>query len=231
MHEFLQLLRFLARATLMPRFRFDKQLFLQLIRELEDGSTFAAPVGEPSVNFTEGPIDGVLGMYNPKTRRITIDVLECFLAASHQNPNCYDHLKRLFDERLTKVLAHEGGHWQLHTRKGFIVLAERIGLHLGFSLIGLVLGIMFYHLIIRWYFGTIVPSLSAISPIVGTLLAVGSGLLVFWGAIHILSRFLTFWRVLAAVASYYLCYDERFARRFEQRVGNGSQWEGVIKIE
>ena len=55
----------------MPKLGFNRKLFQKLVKEnLEQNqSTIAAP----EVEFTQGPIDGVLGSYNSETKKIEIE--------------------------------------------------------------------------------------------------------------------------------------------------------------
>lgn len=105
----------------LPAFRFNKELFNQIIREQEDGTKIDAPDAEPEVRFEYGELeDPVIGEFNREESLIRVDALKVFSMCvnSRNKPLSVDDLKQRFDDQLTHVLAHEGGHWRLEKRCG-----------------------------------------------------------------------------------------------------------------
>jgi hypothetical protein len=109
-----------------PAIRFDYALYRRLVRTCPQ-STVPPGDHDPEVEFEYEPtFDNILGFYDPKTKKICIDVLEIFVitADDPRIKNLHEFMDR-YDEKLTQVLAHEGGHWHLDKRLGRWAFCEQ----------------------------------------------------------------------------------------------------------
>lgn len=223
--------RFISMMFGPPRFMFNLELYRRLIRERGPNRPPLPPGNEPEVEFTLGPIDGVLGVYNHKTRRLVVDVMENLMASVvDQNITCPDDLMRRFDERMTRTLAHEGGHWHLQKRLGWLPLVEKMAINITLMLVGMFLVWCAIHFYIDhiWVKLTVryLKTLPLFGVLVGLVLTVGY----IWLVRNLVRLYYTVWRGLALTATYYICYTERFARGFEKRPDTDRRWDDVIKV-
>lgn len=203
-----------------PRFHFNKNLFKDLIREDRKGRKL--PAGEePDVRFSMGPVDGVLGEYDAKEKRITIDVLENFLVCFFQGP---EDIRARFDRRMISTLAHEGAHWRLHKRYGKAVVAEKMAINVLCILVGLLILGQSLHLTAH-YFGLAAKALYAGHHPVSLVLATLVLVVAQWVFIKF---FLEAWHAITFSVTYKLCYDERYARAAEKDAAVDPRWNNVI---
>lgn len=229
------LLKFLA-FTLFPfyrsRIQFNRKLFQALIRRNSKGkSDLKAPAGEPEVILEQGPIDGILGQYDPIAKKIHVDVLEIFLKTFQEkgHPGKEKDFIDSYDRNLTHVLAHEGGHWRLDRRHGRIALAEKYALHLGFIVIG---GLIAY-----WYGGHVIRSITNMFHSTGHSLIEQTWIKVIFAAINLLfliylvRHFTRIWFRLSIIASYNLCWHERSANAYAKEICDDPKWQEVITIK
>ena len=223
--------RFISMMFGPPRFMFNLELYRRLIRERGPNRP-PLPLGnEPEVEFTLGPIDGVLGIYNNKTRRLTVDVLEnLMVSVTDQHIAGPEDLVRRFDDRITRTLAHEGGHWHLQKRLGWLPIVEKVAINFILMLVGLFLAWCAIHFYIDHVLLKLTVKCWKASPLfgvsVGLVLTVGY----IWMVRNLTRLYYTVWRGLALTATYYICYTERFARGFEKRPDTDPRWDDVIKV-
>lgn len=221
----------LAQLAGPPRYRFNRRLYRKLIHELEREQSIAAPDAEPEVQFTEGPIDGRIGEFDPRTMRITIDQLEILMLCFMQSRPSIPELKNRFDTEMTRVLAHEGGHYHLQKRHGWLPIVEKIAINIVLSLIGAVLVWLGYWSLIRLVVGKLVPIAAETSKPLGVVVGIVGALAVLFLFSRVFRRLLATWQVLAAFVTYRICWTERYARKFEERPANDRRWDDVIKVE
>jgi len=224
------LMRMITLASQLPAFTFNRRLYGSLIREVKDGPPIAASDEEPTVEFTAGPVDGKLGEFDHRTMRITIDALEVFLLSLHSQPRSYEEAKQAFDAEITRVLAHEGGHYNLQKRLGKIVIAEKFAIAIGLFAVGIGLVALGWYGVIH-FIGGFVRKLMADGTVGQNLFALGLYALLFFGFIRIAGRFMNVWRVVSFWLTYNICYHERYARAFEKRTGEDPRWHDVIEVE
>ena len=230
LHPVLQFLTMVAVGQ-VPEFSFDRKLFKQLVEECGNGKSLNVLEPEPEITFQDGPIDGKLGYYEKETHRITVDQLEIFVVVLHSNPKDFDELKQRYDDELTRVLAHEGGHWHLDKRYGRWPWIEKKAWFVGWWAFGATLYLSL--LALWWYlinrlFGPWLGSL--VHPLIGivasTVLYVAG---LFWITVR-LRILLAIWRILSVMVNYRFCYHERFAREFEERPAKDQRWGPVVKV-
>ncbi len=207
-----------------PEFVFNKNLFRQLVSE-HDAVAHRAP-HEPVVEFnTEPSCRRILGTFDETTRLITIHVLEVARAAMI-NQNASD-LRQIFHRELVKVLAHEGGHWQLHKRYGFLLLFERIALRTTLALTGYaLLGLLWVSLAGLLYYAVGAQE----NPFMKITAGFGASLLGFATFVLSIQGF-SFMRHFASYATYCLCYTERYARRCEKKTDHDPRWKRVVELK
>ena len=213
-------LQLLSQIFGFPRFRFNKKLFGELIREAPDGKNIEASAKEPDVVFEVGRPSDVLGTYNPETKRITIEVLSNYLACLAKGDV---DLRKRFDERLTTTLAHEGGHWQLDMRHGLVPMIEKIAIHVTFSLLGIFIAARSSECPTDSS-GIWSVSPGAAHPILPILETIGFAVVFSFVG----KTFFEFWNALTFGVTYRLCYAERYARSFEKRPETDERWKDVV---
>ncbi|NUM25819.1 MAG: hypothetical protein HUU49_04360 [Candidatus Buchananbacteria bacterium] len=231
-----RLFRLMISSMFVPRFRFDKSLFCELIRRVNAEHNIVAPEHEPEVEFTMGPVDGTLGQFNAQTMSITIDVLEIFLFSQDKHrPPTYEEAKQHFDDEVTRVLAHEGGHWQLEKRMGWIPRVEKLLLHFGFLGLGALLVLVAYFIAAQFVTAVLLPNILGSSHWLGSVFGWGLAIVTVVGFYavfgRVITRLFTIWRILTTIVAYHICYHERYARQFEKRVEADSTWRKVIEVD
>lgn len=228
----MDLLRVIGRLIFgpIPNFFFNAKLFKSLIRE-EEAKALQAPEAQPDIVFVQGPIDGVLGYCNFKEQRITIDVLEIFLKTLG-DPTLTDEkaLRANFDSELTRVLAHEGGHWRLDKRQGKWALIDK-SIMLGlFTVVGFSLLALCFSAWGRYVANYLTPKLLATNIPLGIAASVVAYVLGIWLLVQAGKRFLFVWRGLSLFLTYHLSWHERYARRAEKQAKDDRRWDDVIEV-
>lgn len=224
---------FMAMMMGPPRYRFNRKLFWQLIRKLQNGATIAAPEQEPSVTFKNGPIDGVIGQFNRKTMSIDIDQLEILMAcfAESDGSESVAEMKRRFDTKMTRTLAHEGRHWQIEKRHGLLALIERIGINIFLLLMGTLATWVMYIVTIRFAMRWVIPHAWTAHPALGVFAALACTVFFVLVVTQVGRRFLFAWAVVSSIVTYRLCYSERSARAFEDIAEKDPRWGPVIEVD
>ncbi len=224
------LMRMIALASQLPAFTFNRKLYGSLIREVKNGSPITSAEGEPKVEFTAGPVDGTLGEFDHRTMRIKIDALEVFLSSLRSQPRSHVEAKQAFDLELTRVLAHEGGHYNLQKRHGMIVIVEKLAIAFGLLAVGIGLTFLGWYGVIS-FVGGFVRQVMANGGVFQNILTLVLYLLLILFCMKIAGRFLNIWRVVSFWLTYNICYHERYARAFEKRTGEDPRWSDVIEVE
>jgi len=205
----------------IPSFRFDRSLFIDLIRKHGDE---VVEGDEPEIDFAVGPIDGVLGTFEGKENRITIDVLEVVFEILFKNPTLNEQeFRQAFDKEVTRVLAHEGGHWNIEKRVGAWVYIERLALAIVFMFVG---WFLLVRLLLVPLYSIAMAGIGAFGLWFGIPVAIATFLI----GVELVSRFLLLWHGLSAMLIYKITWGERFARSFERKPFEESAWEDVIVV-
>lgn len=211
----------------LPPFKFDRELFLELISTKSNGKQVEGDL--PEVHLTMGPLDGELGRFEPKENRIFVDVLEIFLMTLHGPPVPPEELKRRFDERLTKTLAHEGAHWRIEQRWGKLLLLEKVGLHFFFLM---TLWLVFDHAM-KALAGLIYKLTISQFVLLGEpwswILTIVISIPMVWVGYKLIMWFIRIWQWAAWALTYKACTHERYARSAEKTTD--PRWEKVVVIE
>ncbi len=155
-----------------------------------------------------GPIDNILGWFEPLRHVLKVDVLETVLrTAKSMDPADVDRA-------VTKVLAHEARHVWQHATYGWLMLADRVAIFLG-SYIGLL-----------WF--SFNPSMHGLELIVGHLHLGAVGVVLL-----LLVRIVGYAMLLTVSSglAYQFCWAERDARAFATRVIDDPAWADVVKVE
>jgi len=158
-----------------------------------------------TINARLGPIDGVIGSFNPTNGDILVDVLEI------------THMLRLkgneaIDQQLTMTLAHELRHrWQFNNYNKFQLHWDR---YVIFFLVHYVL----------WSLATGPLFKFSLNHIFGEGIFVG----VLVGLAALVLTFLGLG--IAGIVSYYFSWIERDARRFGAKAVSDPVWQDVFKV-
>lgn len=211
----------------MPKLHFNRKLFLELINEsaVKHG---AKEIIEPKVEFKEGPINFVLGLFNFKTKVITIDYLEVFIFTLLNPLKSQEELENLYKEKITDTLAHEAGHWVLDMVEGIAAIRETWRMQLCYFLLFLV-----PYFFTGWglidLFLEFISSLYGINLFtgifVGSIVAIcGLLILVLMTVINVIIA-----GILSKIVTYEKCKHEKFARSYANEIKNDPRWGNVIK--
>ena len=214
----------------IPRLSFNRELYRSLIAECPKGP-IKAEASDPEVYFAFGPIDGVLGNYDERSNKITIDVIELYATVLFIKQVPVELAKLEFDKMVTRVLAHEGGHWHLEKRHGFLANLERALLRVGFYSIGLSLTLGMTWLAYLMIWGSLVSWLGTHIPmVVAAPLSLGLYLGLWFVLYRCAHTFVSVAQALSFRYTYRLCWHERFAREFEERPATDTRWDDVIEV-
>ncbi len=221
-----------AKMGWSPAIIFDGPRYNKLIHKCP-GSSLPECNPEPEVEFSfQGPIDGILGTFDPETKKITIDAIEIFtVCLMKEKSDDRNDIADRYDELVTQVLAHEGGHWHLDKKLGKLAMAERY----------LIYGVIYSAAILL--VALIVISISAL--IAGMLdwlvyflplpIAALIGFIIVYLVINIFAKFavsiLDIGHSSALVLTHRFCYHERFANEFEKCVDLNPEWEKVVTVK
>lgn len=214
-----------------PTIRVDYRLYQQLVAKCPT-SQVVAEENDPIVTFEDGPIDGVLGSFTHETKTVMIDALE-IMAITLDRTEVFEpeDFRRRFDEHLTQVLAHEGGHWHLEKKSGAWARWEKYIIFTVLLLVGLA-GFFAIGWLVTSYINTSVFGWIAQLP---TAAAVIATMLVYGIEIYAMARYFVFafnfWKLISFFITYKVCWHERFAREFEGNVKLDSEWEKVVVVE
>lgn len=220
-----------AHRGVIPVVEFNYELYKQLVKTCPTSSVEAEPE-HPEVEFVHGPIDGALGYFDYKTKRITVDILEIMMVSiDDEGVKSHEDFVERYDARITQVLAHEGGHWHLDKKHGWIPIAEKMLIMAVIVIIGFALMALFAF--------TVFTSVSYISsaiigafPVVVAWISLAAlYLFELWLLYRFYSFSFRFWKLFSISVTYQICYHERFARKFEKNIDLNPNWHDVVKVE
>ena len=219
------------RKTLAPVIRFNHKLYKELVRKCST-SVVDAHEDDPEVKFHYGPIDGVLGHFDVMTKEIHVDLLEIMvITLDDHRVVTYDDFGRQYDVTITRVLAHEGGHWHLDRRLGMWPVVERALIYIVLTLIGLAMTLGVCYLSFVTLSSSIYTTTELLPwPLLFLLRGIFIGVLI-WLELKVFKLLFLIGKTLSAAVTYQLCYHERFARKFEGNVHTEEKWSEVVVVE
>lgn len=219
----------------LPAFRFNKELFNQIIREQENGARIDAPDSEPEVKFEYGELEGsIIGEFDKEESLIRIDVLKVFFTCvnSRKKPLSVEDLKQRFDDKLTHALAHEGGHWRLEKCCGRRAQLDKMVIHFGFLAVGFLMLLLLLTFVVSNETAIDIARTLFVWRGISGVLRVFAVVIIWFVVISRVARgFIWLWSVAASAVTYQLCYSERYARRYAREAGKDGRWKGVIEVD
>lgn len=214
-----------------PVIRFNYDLYKKLVSKCPT-SQVEAGAGDPKVIFEDGPIDGVLGSFDLETKELKIDALEIMISTLEtQDVLDSDKFAASLDQKLTQVLAHEGGHWHLDKHNGYWAKAEKVAIFFLLLVVGAVLSLILAGVAGSAMGGRIANITQELNPFwswVVTVILYGFETIVLFTFLRFA---FIFWKNISFMITYKICYHERFARKFEGNVDLNPEWKDVVVVE